>query len=207
MTDKQISLAAAEFAERWKGRGYEKGESQLFWADLLTNVYGVQNLPAFIHYEEQVSSMIDSTNFIDGHIPSTKVIIEQKSIDKDLRAPIKQSSGIMLTPFQQAKQYVANMPRSQHPKWIVRYNFKEFLVYDMERPNGEPEQIFLKNLGKEYYRLKFLVDEKSEHISKEMEVSMKAGEIVGKLYDGCHRQIQHTSSSPGCHRREDVIYL
>lgn len=182
-TEKQMSQAAAAFAERWQGKGYEKGESQLFWADLLTNVYGVENLPAFIRYEEQVASMIDSTNFIDGHIPSTKVIIEQKSIDKDLRAPIKQSSGIMLTPFQQAKQYVANMPRSEHPKWIVTCNFAEFLVYDMERPNGEPEQIFLKDLGKEYYRLKFLVDEKSEHISKEMEVSMQAGEIVGRIYD------------------------
>ena len=193
MTEKQISKAAAEFAKRWEGRGYEKGESQLFWADLLTNVYGVENLPEFIRYEEQVASMIDSTNFIDGHIPSTKVIIEQKSIDKDLRAPIKQSSGIMLTPFQQAKQYVANMPRSEHPKWIVTCNFAEFLVYDMERPNGEPEQIFLKDLGKEYYRLKFLVDDKSEHISKEMEVSMQAGEIVGRIYDALLKQYDDNS--------------
>ena len=194
MTDKEISKAAAEFAERWKGRGYEKGESQLFWADLLTNVYGVRNLPAFIRYEEQVASMVESTNFIDGHIPSTKVLIEQKSINKDLRAPIKQSSGIMLTPFQQAKQYVANMPRSEHPKWIVTCNFAEFLVYDMERPNGEPEQIFLKDLGKEYYRLKFLVDGKSEHISKEMEVSMQAGVIVGRIYDALLRQYDDNST-------------
>ena len=194
MTDKQISIAAAEFAERWKGRGYEKGESQLFWADLLTNVYGVENLPSFIRYEEQVHSMVDSTNFIDGHIPSTKVLIEQKSINKDLREPIKQSSGIMLTPFQQAKQYVANMPRSEHPKWIVTCNFAEFLVYDMERPNSEPEQIFLKDLGKEYYRLKFLVDDKSEHISKEMEVSMAAGEIVGLIYDALLKQYDDNST-------------
>ena len=193
MTDKQQSIAASEFAKRWEGRGYEKGESQLFWADLLTNVYGIENLPDFIRYEEQVASMIDSTNFIDGHIPSTKVLIEQKSINKDLRAPIKQSSGIMLTPFQQAKQYVANMPRSEHPKWIVTCNFKEFLVYDMERPNGEPEQVFLKDLGKEYYRLKFLVDDKSDHISKEMEVSMQAGVIVGRIYDALLNQYDDNS--------------
>ena len=42
-TEKQIAAAAAAFAERWQGRGYERGESQLFWADLLTNVYGVEN--------------------------------------------------------------------------------------------------------------------------------------------------------------------
>ncbi|MDY6325740.1 MAG: DNA methyltransferase [Bacteroidales bacterium] len=178
-----MSAAAAAFAERWQGKGYERGESQLFWADLLANVYGVEDLPAFIRYEERVSSMVDSTNFIDGHIPSTRVLIEQKSLGKDLRAPVTQSDGGKLTPFQQAKKYVANMPLSQHPKWIVTCNFEEFLVYDMERPNGEPEQILLKNLGKEYYRLQFLVDSRSEHLAKELQVSMKAGEIVGKMYD------------------------
>lgn len=191
--EKQQAAAAAAFAERWKGRGYERGESQLFWADLLTNVYGIEDLPSFIRYEEQVASMVDSTNFIDGHIPSTRVLIEQKSIDKDLRAPVPQSEGGKLTPFQQAKKYVANMPLSQHPKWIVTCNFAEFLVYDMEQPNGEPEQIFLKDLGKEYYRLQFLVDAKSEHISKEMQVSMKAGEIVGKIYDALLKQYDDNS--------------
>ena len=192
-TDKQIAVAAGEFAERWAGRGYERGESQLFWADLLTSVYGVENLPEFIRYEERVQSMVDSTNFIDGHIPSTRVLIEQKSIDKDLRAPIKQSDGHFLNPFQQAKRYVANMPLSQHPKWIVTCNFKEFLVYDMEQPNGEPESILLSDLGTDYYRLKFLVDSKSEHISKEMEVSMQAGEIVGRIYDALLKQYDDNS--------------
>ena len=193
-TDRQIAAAAAAFAERWQGRGYERGESQLFWTDLLSNVYGVENLPDFIRYEERVNSMVDSTNFIDGHIPSTRVLIEQKSIDKDLRAPIPQSEGGKLTPFQQGKKYVANLPLSQHPKWIVTCNFKEFLVYDMEQPNGEPEQIFLKDLGKEYYRLQFLVDAKSEHITKERRVSMKAGEIVGKVYDALLEQYDDTSA-------------
>ena len=193
-TDRQIAAAAAAFAERWQGRGYERGESQLFWTDLLSNVYGVENLPDFIRYEERVNSMVDSTNFIDGHIPSTRVLIEQKSIDKDLRAPIPQSEGGKLTPFQQGKKYVANLPLSQHPKWIVTCNFKEFLVYDMEQPNGEPEQIFLKDLGKDYYRLQFLVDAKSEHITKEMRVSMKAGEIVGKVYDALLEQYDDTSA-------------
>ena len=193
-TVKQIAAAAAAFAERWQGRGYERGESQLFWADLLTNVYGVENLPEFIRYEERVNSMVDSTNYIDVHIPSTRVLIEQKSIDKDLRAPVPQSEGGKLTPFQQAKKYVANMPLSQHPKWIVTCNFAEFLVYDMEQPNGEPEQIFLKNLGKEYYRLQFLVDMKSEHITKEIQVSMKAGEIVGRIYDALLKQYDDNSA-------------
>ncbi len=194
MTDKQQAAAAAEFAQRWKGRGYERGESQLFWADLLTKVYGVEDLPSFIRYEEQVKNMVDATNFIDGHIRSTKVLIEQKSLGKDLRKGIPQSDGSVLSPFLQAKKYVLNMPVSEHPRWIVTCNFSEFLVYDMERPNAEPEQIFLKDLGKEYYRLMFLVDQKSEHLSKEMQVSMQAGEIVGRIYDALLKQYDDNSS-------------
>ena len=192
-TEKQMAAAAAEFAERWQGRGYERGESQLFWADLLTNVYGVENLPSFIRYEEQVKNMVDATNFIDGHIPSTRVLIEQKSLGKDLRLPIPQSDGSKLNPFQQAKRYVANMPVDEHPKWIVTCNFEQFLVYDMNQPNGEPEEIWLKDLGKEYYRLQFLVDQKSEHLSKEMQVSMKAGEIVGHIYEALLTQYDDNS--------------
>ena len=192
-TEKQMAAAAAEFAERWQGRGYERGESQLFWADLLTNVYGVENLPSFIRYEEQVKNMVDATNFIDAHIPSTRVLIEQKSLGKDLRLPIPQSDGSKLTPFQQAKRYVANMPVDEHPKWIVTCNFEQFLVYDMNQPNGEPEEIWLKDLGKEYYRLQFLVDQKSEHLSKEMRVSMQAGEIVGRIYEALLTQYDDNS--------------
>lgn len=191
-TDKQMAVAAADFAARWEGKGYERGESQLFWADLLTNVFGVENLPCFLRYEEQVASMVDSTNFIDVHIPSTKVLIEQKSINIDLRKPVKRGDGY-ITPFLQAKQYIVNMPQNEHPKWVVTCNFKSFLVYDMNQPNSEPEEILLKDLATEYYRLKFLVDVQSEHISKEMEVSMQAGEIVGKIYEALLKQYDDNS--------------
>lgn len=200
-SDKQQAIAAAAFAERWKGRGYEKGDSQVFWTELLTEVFGIENPSTFIRYEEQVK--VDKTNFIDGHIPSTRVLIEQKSIDKDLRKGIVQSDGSLLNPFQQAKRYVANMPLSEHPKWIVTCNFAEFLVYDMEQPNGEPEQILLANLGKEYYRLQFLVDAKNEHLSKEMQVSMDAGKIVGRIYDALLKQ--YDDSSPEALRWLNIL--
>ena len=190
-TEKQQAAAAAAFAQRWKGRGYEKGDSQVFWTELLTEVFGVENPSTIIRYEEQVK--VDNTNFIDGHIPSTKVLIEQKSIDKDLRKGIKQSDGSLLNPFQQVKRYAAELPYSERPRWIVTCNFAEFLVYDMEQPNGEPQQILLENLGKEYYRLQFLVDAKSEHLSKEMEVSIEAGKIVGRIYEALLTQYDDNS--------------
>jgi hypothetical protein len=191
-TEKQISSAAAEFAERWKGRGYERGESQPFWIDLLTNVFGIETpSDGFITFEDH--RMVDASNFIDGRIRSTKVLIEQKSLGKDLRAGIRQSDNRLLTPFQQARRYVVSLPVSEHPRWIVTCNFAEFLVYDMEQPNGEPEQILLENLGKEYYRLLFLVDAKNEHVSKEEQVSKDAGIIVGKIYEVLLKQYDDNS--------------
>ena len=181
MTEKQQRNAAAAFARKWEGRGYEKGESQIFWTELLTEVMGVEDPSQFIRFEQQ--AQLDHTSFIDGMIPATHVMIEQKSLGKDLRQAIKQSDGSLLTPFQQAQRYSAVLPYSERPRWIVTCNFAEFDVYDMENPKGEPSRILLKDLEREYYRLLFLVEQQSLHLQREMEVSMKAGEIVGKLYD------------------------
>ncbi len=192
MTDAQQKAAAKNFSEYWKGKGYEKGESQAFWLSLLRDVYGVEHPEQFISFEEQVH--LDHTSFIDGTIPSTKVLIEQKGLGKDLRKPIKQSDGTLLTPFQQAKRYITELPVSQHPRWVVTCNFSTFYVYDMERPGGEPEEILLENLEKEYYRLQFLVDSGNEHLKREMEVSIAAGEIVGLLYDEFAKQYADPTS-------------
>lgn len=173
--------AAKQFAETWKGRGYEKGDSQPFWISLLRDVYEVEHPEQFVSFEEQVK--LDHTSFIDAIIPSTHVLIEQKSLGKSLSAPIRQSDGTKLTPFSQAKRYSAELPYSQRPRWVVTCNFAEFYVYDMERPNGEPEIIKLCDLSKEYYRLGFLVDTGDKNIRKEEEISIKAGDIVGVLYN------------------------
>ena len=182
MKDSEQKNRAKEFAEFWKDKGYEKGQSQTFWIQLLHDVLGVEKPAEFIEFEDQVH--IDkSTGFIDGYIPSTKVLIEQKSIEKDLRKPIRQSDGSLLNPFQQAKKYIAELPVSKHPKWVITCNFKSFLIYNMDNPNSEPEEILLKDLPKEYYRLQFIVDSERENLKKEMEISIQAGELVGKIYD------------------------
>lgn len=186
MTAAQQQQAAKNFAAYWKGKGYEKGESQPFWLSLLRDVYGVEHPEQFIQFEEQVH--LDHTSFIDGTIPATHVLIEQKGMGKDLNKPIKQSDGALLTPFEQAKRYILELPVSQHPRWVVTCNFSTFYVYDMERPHGEPEIIQLENLEREYYRLQFLVDAGNEHLKREMEVSIAAGEIVGLLYDAFYNQ-------------------
>lgn len=181
MTDAEQRAAAKKFAAYWQGKGYEKGQSQPFWLSLLRNVYGVEHPETYIEFEDKV--MLDHTSFIDGMIPATHVLIEQKELGKDLRKAIRQSDGSLLSPYQQALRYSANLPYSKRPRYIVTCNFSSFLVYDMEHPQAEPEEILLANLPKEYYRLNFLTDTGDAHLKKELEVSVQAGDLVGRLYD------------------------
>ena len=181
MNKTQQDSAALLFQANWTNRGYEKGESQQFWLDLLSNVFGIQDIGNFITFEGQVK--LSHTSFIDGYIPSTKVLIEQKGSHIDLSKPIPQSDGSLLTPFQQAKRYAAELPYSQRPRWIVVCNFRSWYVYDMEQPNGEPQVILLENFHKEYHRLTFLVQTGNTHLNRELEVSKEAGEIIGVIYD------------------------
>ena len=95
MTDKEQKKAAQAFAAKWQGHGYEKGETQLFWVELLQTVYGIENPAAYMECEVQVQ-VDKNTNFIDIYLPSTKVMIEQKSINKDLSKAIRQSDGTLL---------------------------------------------------------------------------------------------------------------
>ena len=197
MNETEKRKAARAFAEYWQDKGYEKGESQAFWLSLLRDVLEVEHPEQYIKFEDQVK--LDHTSFIDGTISATHVLIEQKGVEKDLRKPIKQSDGTLLTPFQQAKRYAAELPYSQRPRWIVACNFKEFLIYDMEKPTGEPESILLKDLPKDYYRLQFLVEEKSELLHREEQISIQAGELVGKLYDAILKQYIHPDDKASLH--------
>lgn len=44
MKASEQKAVAKEFAEKWCGKGYEKGHSQTFWLELLNRVYGVTAL-------------------------------------------------------------------------------------------------------------------------------------------------------------------
>ena len=181
MKESEQKTAAKAFAAKWQGIGDEKQHTQTFWLELLQQVYGVPQPFGFITFEDKVK--LGHVSFIDARIPETHVIIEQKSLGKDLSKPIQQSDGTFLTPYQQAKRYADEQPYSKRPRWIVACNFAEFRVYDMEHPGADPEIILLKNLEHEAYRLQFLVNVKSRDIVRETQVSKEAGVIVGRLYD------------------------
>ncbi|MBD5101311.1 MAG: class I SAM-dependent DNA methyltransferase [Subdoligranulum sp.] len=191
MTDAQQRAAAKQFAADWQGRGDEKQETQAFWLALLQKVFDVAEPEKFVAFELPVK--LSHTSFIDGYIGQTRVLIEQKGRDIDLRKGYKQSDGSLLTPFGQARRYAGYLPHDQNPRWIVVCNFQTFEIHDMNRPNDEPETIALADLEKEYYRLQFLVDTGDDNIKKEMEISLQAGELVGALYDALLKQYKDPS--------------
>lgn len=174
-----------EFVKDWTGHGYEKGESQKFWLDLLARVLGVKVPGSLIQFEEQ--AYLDHTSFIDGHIPSTHTLIEQKSLGKSLTEPIRQSDGTLLTPAQQAQRYAATLPYSERPRWIVTCNFESFYIYDMEHPREDPDIVYLKDLARDAYKLRFLVHPDAVK-DPELVASLAAGDLVGRLYDALRAQ-------------------
>lgn len=193
MTDAERRAAAGQFAADWQGRGDEKQETQTFWLALLQKVFGVAEPDKFISFEktvpvDDVKTGKSTTKFIDGYIAATRVLIEQKGAKIDLNRGETQSDGSLLSPYQQARRYGGYLPADQQPRWIVVCNFREFRIHDMNRPNDPPEILLLADLEREHHRLRFLVDTGDEHIRKEMEISLQAGELVGVLYDALLQQ-------------------
>ena len=192
MTDAERRSAADKFVADWKNRGDEKQETQRFWIALLQNVYGAEQPTETIEFEKRVEVVNNdgttTTKYIDGYIPATRTLIEQKGMKIDLKKGERQSDGAMLTPFQQGRRYGGFLPNPEQPRWIVVCNFQTFEIHDMNRPNDEPEVLLLSDLEKDFHRLDFLVDTGKEHIKKEMEISLQAGELVGVLYDALLKQ-------------------
>ena len=180
----------SDFVESWIGKGDEKQDTQRFWMDLFQKVLGVEYPAKHLQFEKRVK-LEDSTRFIDAYIPETKVLIEQKGKHIDLSKPELQSGGASLTPYNQARRYDNNLPLAEKARWIICCNFQRFEIHDMTKPLEEPEVILLQDLEKEYYRLQFLVDSANEHIKKEMEVSLRAGEIIGEIYDALLKEYRN----------------
>ena len=191
--------AAERFVQKWQdAEGYEKGEDSIFWTELLRDVYGVTDVSKFVEFQKPVElergkdGKKTRWGYIDTYIPSTRVLIEQKSATKKLDAKKGQSDDSLLTPFEQAQRYSNRLPLSQHAKWIITCNFRQFQLYWMEKPNDPPIEFSLSDLADPRYftLLNLLVEDRNERPRIEEEISIEAGEIVGKLYDGLLAQYE-----------------
>ncbi len=182
MTDAEQREAARQFIIRWAGKGKEDEDGRSFWIDLLSNVFGMKNVTEHLNFEKKV--IVDGhTKRIDVYIPETHVIIEQKSLGKSLDQKSLNSGNIALTPFEQADRYNSKLTFDERARWIVTSNFSEIWIYDMNQIEPEPTKILLGDLQNKYALLNFLVKSEVKKVSQEMDISIKAGDIVGLLYD------------------------
>ena len=69
-----------------------------------------------------------NTKFIDGYIPATKVLIEQKGAHVKLGKTAVQSDGEKLTPYGQAFRYNNYLPYEERARWIIVSNFERILI-------------------------------------------------------------------------------
>ena len=191
MTDQEQREAARQFSNKWKGRGQEKQDDQSFWFDLLSGVFGIADVTDRIEFQKDVISEDGTTKWIDGYITETRVLIEQKSLGVDLGRPQPWHNN--KTPYEQAKEYDNALPVSEKALWIVLSNFGEFWIYDMDRanPKAEPVKITLSELPTKYHIFDFLTKKEVKKVSDEMQVSLKAGDIVGKLYSAFLKQYKN----------------
>ena len=191
MNHTEQKQAAKKFAIFWQK--YKEGQNEIqitqkFWLNLLRTVYGVENVEEFIDFEAKVR-VDGKSKRIDGLIPSTKVLIEQKKRGIALDHKINQSDKLELTPYEQAKRYADHLPNKSRPNWIVTCNFDEFHIHDLNSESPERyETVRLEDLPNEYHRMKFLQDISSTHIYKEIEVSRKAGKLIGDIYTELEKQ-------------------
>ncbi len=156
----------------------EKQETQKFWRKLINEVFGIINQDDYIEFEKRV--LIGRTKFIDAYIPSTGIVIEQKSQGVDLSLPERQSDGSYLTPYEQAKRYYDWLPVSQKGGYILTCNFDEIRVHDMEAHSAPPEIIPRKDASRG--NLGFLLTP-GETLHRDVRISVDAGQNVRKLYD------------------------
>lgn len=187
MTDAEQREAARQFANKWKGRGREDEDGRSYWIDFLSNVLGMENVTDCVEFEKKV--VVDgNTKRIDVYIPETHVLIEQKSLGKALDHKIMNSGSIELTPYDQAKRYNDNLPYDEKARWIITSNFSDIWIYDMNARVPEAVKISLDEIPSKYPLLDILIKKDVQKISHEMEVSIKAGDIVGLLYEAFLKQ-------------------
>ena len=162
-----------DFVKQWTGRGYEKGEMQPFWLSFLRDVLNVSKLEKFICFEVPVK--LKHASFIDAFLSDTKVIIEQKSLSEDLTQGKSQLDSSTLT-----LQEFFTIFHASALDCCLQFRSVPYLRHGSTRRADTNLAI---RVAKKFHTSDFLIDQTKNKLRFELELSSKAGEIVGKLYD------------------------
>ncbi len=164
----EITDRATEFASKWQGETYEKGESQSFWSDFLA-VFGIDRRRHGAFFEYAIKKGNGGQGFIDMFWPG-KLLAEQKSGGKNLsKANI------------QAYEYLETMPDHDLPEAIVVSDFAHFHFIQLE--TNEKVEFSLADFPKHVKLFAFLLGQTSKNIAEQDPVNRKAAESMAKLHN------------------------
>ena len=183
MTLSEQREAARQFANKWNGKGREDEDARSYWFEILQKIFGMDDVTDRVEFEKKVIGSDGNTKRIDVYVPETRVLIEQKSIGIPLDKAQAGHDG--MTPYEQAKMYDNGLPVSQKARWIIVSNFAEIWIYDMDtrKPEDSVVKIQLSEFPDRFSMLDFLLNKTVRKVTGEMELSLKAGELVGKIHD------------------------
>ena len=205
MTAIEQKRAAQEFVKRWKAMPcVEEEHSRSFWIELLEGVLGLPNATHFLEFERKVKG-----RKIDVFYEDMGILVEMKgrgiSLDKASERSKKAGEE---TPYQQAKWYADNLPFSIRPRWIVTCNFDEFRIYDQEKASQEDYvSLALDELPTQLHLLAFFSNKGNSRIEREKQLSVKAGELVGKLYSQLSQQYKNIDTDGHEQRSLNVLIV
>ena len=198
MTPTEQLKNVKDFVKRWNIDCKEDGNTAPFWLRLLGDVFGIEHPGEYIQFEETFKHEEKGNSlFVDAWIPSVNVLIEQKASNVELDKPYKRHGREFKNVYEQAAEYDSTLPRSQRSRYIIACNFHEFWIYDMDVPEAmrKPIKLLLSELPEHYHQLDFLVNKDANPKDvEEVKVSVKAGELVGKLYDALLKQYKDPSN-------------
>lgn len=211
MTPNEQKKAAKEFVSRWRtAEGNELREANSFWIELCQDVLGIPNPTQKLDFERKVKG-----RRIDVFYEDMGILIENKSRGVSLDAPeqrgwLDKGKAVprMVTPFQQAKWYADNItPRSVAPKWVITCNFDCIRIYDLDDERAEEayETIMLGELPGLVHRLSFFTRKENSRLEREKELSVKAGAVVGKLYDAFAAAYHDIENDPREQRSLNIL--
>lgn len=193
----QRRYRAEEFATRWKYRGQEKSDAQSFWTDLLRSVFRHETPETTALFEQGT----EYGGWIDAVIPAARTFVEMKSRGKDLDAR-QLHRGKRVNAFEQAYEYVGEVPGNQRPRYIVTSNFEIMRIYDLDEPRAAEkyEEFAVAKLADHVQQLLFLDSGVSERTKHETRVTWTAGETIAKIYKLLRAQYLNPDSAQAQHQ-------
>ncbi len=192
--------------ERWQqAEGNEDREARSFLIELLQDVLGIKDPTKVLDFERRVKG-----RKIDAFYEDMGILLEAKSRKPGILDERRNNGAYGFeTPYEQAKWYANELPSSIKPRWIIVTDFDEFRIHDLDTENPEREYVSVKleDLPEQSYLFDFFFDKSQSRLVKEKELSVEAGEIVGRLYNSLMAQYKNIDTDAHEQRSLNILIV